>query len=91
MMYWNGYGMSGWGWFAMSLGTVLFWGVLAAVAVLLFRAVNRGHPGAHKDAAPATPDQVLAERYARGDIDEEEYRRRKAVLRDATGPVRRSP
>ncbi|MFI0716705.1 SHOCT domain-containing protein [Streptomyces inhibens] len=28
-----------------------------------------------------TPEQILAERYARGEIDEEEYQRRLATLR----------
>ncbi|GGZ19628.1 SHOCT domain-containing protein [Streptomyces poonensis] len=81
MMYWNGNNMSGWGWFAMSLGTVLFWALLIAAAVVLFRALNRGHADTHTGVTPSTPEHVLAERFARGDIDEEEYRRRLDVLR----------
>ncbi|MER8182312.1 SHOCT domain-containing protein [Kitasatospora sp. NPDC094015] len=37
-------------------------------------------PGGPPDARPA-PEQLLAERYALGEIDDEEYRRRLAVLR----------
>ncbi|MEW2558755.1 SHOCT domain-containing protein [Streptomyces griseorubiginosus] len=29
---------------------------------------------------PPSPEQLLAERFARGEIDEEEYRRRMSVL-----------
>ncbi|MFD0427273.1 SHOCT domain-containing protein [Streptomyces zhihengii] len=32
---------------------------------------------------PATPERILGERLARGDIDEDEYRRRLSVLRSA--------
>ncbi len=92
-MYWNHGGMTGWGWFAMSLSIILFWAVLIAVVVLLFRSLNRvrresqtpggwGTPGGW-----STPEQVLAERFARGEIDEDEYRRRLTVLR-AESPKR---
>ncbi|MFZ4247511.1 SHOCT domain-containing protein [Streptomyces griseoincarnatus] len=33
------------------------------------------------DRRPPAAEQVLAERFARGEIDEDEYRRRAAVLR----------
>ncbi|WP_313884396.1 SHOCT domain-containing protein [Streptomyces tropicalis] len=89
MRYWGPHGMYGWGWFAMSLGTVLFWALLIAAGVLLFRALNRG--GGRPDAAalqhphapgPPRAEQVLAERFARGEIDEHEFRHRRAVLRE---------
>ena len=80
MMYWNWHGMNGWGWFAMSLGTLLFWGLLIAIGVLLFRTLNRGSGQVHTSGRPQ-PEQLLAERFARGEIDEDEYRRRLAVLR----------
>ncbi|MED7827284.1 SHOCT domain-containing protein [Streptomyces chiangmaiensis] len=36
------------------------------------------------------PERVLAERFARGEIDEEEYRRRLGVLREEPpGPAKR--
>ncbi|WP_391858311.1 SHOCT domain-containing protein [Streptomyces silvisoli] len=43
-----------------------------------------GRPHAHIDAP--SPEQLLAERFARGEIDEYEYRRRLATLRDASSP-----
>nr|WP_112469005.1 SHOCT domain-containing protein [Streptomyces triticisoli] len=82
-MFWFPHGGPGWGWFAMSLGTLLFWALLIAVGVLLFRALNRGsgQPPAHGGPGRPTPEQLLAERFARGEIEEDEYRRRLDILR----------
>jgi putative membrane protein len=88
MMFWYGHGMSGWGWFAMSAGMLLFWAVLITGAVLLVRALIRADRGERPPAGPSTsggldgrsPEQVLADRFARGDIDEQEYRGRLAAL-----------
>ena len=70
------------GWIVWLLIVVLFWGLVIAAIVLgirwLIRADRRGsHEG------PATPDalEILRQRYARGEIDEAEYERRRAVLR----------
>ncbi|MDV9172389.1 SHOCT domain-containing protein [Streptomyces sp. W16] len=80
MMYWNHHDMSGWDWFAMSTGSVLLWALLLTVAILFIR--NLSHTSQRPDilAAPS-PEQVLADRFARGEIDEEDYRNRLAVLR----------
>ncbi|WP_405953387.1 SHOCT domain-containing protein [Streptomyces prunicolor] len=85
MMYGNYHDMSGWDWFAMSSGSVLLWAVLLTVAVLLIRNLTRTSQRPNTLAAPS-PEQVLADRFARGEIDEEEYRNRLAVLRtDGSG------
>jgi putative membrane protein len=85
MMGWYvGDHMSGWGWLGMTLSTVLFVGLLVLGGLLLV-------PVARQSERPVTspsPEQLLAERYARGDIDEEEYRRRLATLTD-TGRLSR--
>lgn len=80
MTYWNHHGMSGWDWFAMSIGSVLLWAVLLTFAVLLIRDLTHTSQRPHTVAAPS-PEQVLADRFARGEIDEEDYRNRLAVLR----------
>lgn len=83
-MFWYGHDPSGWGWFTMSVGMILFWTVLIVFAVLLFRAVNRPSDGGattEKAQPTTTPELLLSERFARGEIDEEEYRRRLSVLR----------
>jgi putative membrane protein len=46
---------------------------------VLFRALDRSSGAPAGPARPA-PEQLLAERFARGEIDEEEYRRRLARL-----------
>ncbi|WP_190157989.1 SHOCT domain-containing protein [Streptomyces litmocidini] len=83
MMFWYGNGMNGWGWFAMSAGTVLFWGLLITGAVMLFRSLDRAAERPRRSGPTASAEQILGERLARGEIDEEEYRRRLSALRDA--------
>ncbi len=88
MMYWYGHGM-GWDW-GWGLMTFAFWALVVVAVVFLIRYFSRSGehrppgpgsygppPGAARDSA----EQVLAERYARGEIDAEEYRRRLATLR----------
>ena len=86
-MFWYDHGVGGWGWVGMTVGMVLFWGLVITGIVLLVRAVGRHDK---TTAAPPPPDaeQLLAERFARGEIDETEYRDRLAALRGATGPGR---
>jgi putative membrane protein len=36
---------------------------------------------------PRGPEQLLARRFAAGEIDEDEYRRRLAALRNTSGPI----
>ena len=79
-MYGNHHDMTGGDWFVTSVGTVLFLALLITVAVLLYRALNRA-PQQPRTQVPASPERVLAERFARGEIDEEEYWRRLSVLR----------
>ncbi|MFF3459574.1 SHOCT domain-containing protein [Streptomyces sp. NPDC002730] len=84
MMFWFDHDVSGWGWFAMSASMILFWALIITAVVLLFRALGQTSEHTHSPNVPS-PDQVLAERFARGEIDEEEYRRRLATLH-TSGP-----
>jgi putative membrane protein len=83
-MFWYGHDVSGWGWFAMSASMIVFWALVITAVALLFRALGR--PREHTSApAPTptptpTPQQILQERFARGEIDEEEYRSRLNAL-----------
>jgi putative membrane protein len=92
-MYYGGGHMSGWGWFGMTIGTIFFWGLLIGLAVLVYRMLARGNTssgttssGENRSPATAEPRQILAERYARGEIDEDEYQRRLATLTRAGTP-----
>ena len=82
MMYWNDHNMGWWGWAGMGIGMVLFWALLIAGVVALV-VYTRGDRQVPPNAAPAaSPEQVLAARFARGEINETEYRDRLAVLRE---------
>ncbi|MER5911381.1 SHOCT domain-containing protein [Streptomyces sp. NPDC001982] len=92
MMFWYGHDMSGWGWFGASLGMIVFWALIITVLVLLFRGLGRSMPGGSRDVASRTTpsaEELLAERFARGEIDEDEYQRRLRVLRSSgAAPVK---
>jgi len=75
-----GGGMGLW-WLLGVLIVVLFWGLVIAAIVLAIRWLIRAdRRGSHE--GPATPDalEILRQRYARGEIDEAEYERRRAIL-----------
>ncbi len=86
MMYWNGSGDWGWAaWLAMGFMMLLFWGVVLGAVVVLARGAL---PGAARPDV-AGPERLLAERFARGEIDTDEYHARLAALR--TGPGTKPP
>ena len=88
MMDWNDHhDGTGWRWVIVVLLVVL----IIAVTVLLvrhFAAVGAGGGGASaaSDRRPEhgrqRAEDVLADRFARGEIDENEYRSRRAALRE---------
>jgi putative membrane protein len=82
--------MGGWSWAAGTIGFLLTLGLLALIAWLVVRAVRRpgyGPPQPPRTAGQDTAERVLADRFARGEIDEDEYCRRLATLRSVgTGP-----
>ncbi|MGH3319591.1 MAG: SHOCT domain-containing protein [Streptosporangiaceae bacterium] len=66
----------GWWWPAGWIAwLVLFWGAVAALVVYLVRRRPAGQGVGERAEA------VLAERYARGEISEKEYRERLSVLK----------
>lgn len=75
----------GWGWGGMAFGTLMMLVFLAGVvvlAVLLVRWLGGGAVHGH-DAPPArrTALEILQERFAKGEIDKQEYEERKRVLK----------
>jgi putative membrane protein len=83
MMFWYDHDMGWWGYAGMGIGMVLFWALLIAgiVALVMFVTGDRSARQA-PPSAPASAEQILAARFARGEISETEYRDRIAVLRD---------
>ncbi|MEV6165671.1 SHOCT domain-containing protein [Streptomyces sp. NPDC052052] len=90
MIWYNG----GWGWggwFFMTMFMVLFWALVIAGIVALVRYLSTSHHDRRPGQSPSSgeprwgssrAEDLLAERFARGEIDEDEYRRRLALLRE---------
>ncbi len=75
-----------WGWGHMMFGSlmmIIFWGGIILVIVLAIRWLG---DGSSRSAAPPaggkTPLDILHERFARGEIDKEEFEERKRLLSD---------
>jgi putative membrane protein len=77
MMWTNGMGWGGW--LLMALTTIGFWALVVFVIVALFRGTGDSTTS-HTRPRDRTPDQILDERFARGEISEEEYHARRQVL-----------
>lgn len=84
MSGWDG----GWGWgawLAMGLTMLVLFGLIAAVVVVLLRPPEHrdGSTAARTASPPPAEDQalrILDERFARGEVDEQEYRSRRELL-----------
>lgn len=79
-MFWYDHNMGWWGYAGMGIGMVLFWALLILGIVALIR-FSTGEQS-RSVSPPPSPEQVLADRFARGEITETEYRDRLAILRD---------
>lgn len=55
--------------------------IVAAMCALMMRGMDRSQPDAGMDTRWRTAEDVLAERFARGEIDEQEFDNRLAALR----------
>lgn len=80
---WGGAGAGGWWgagpWTLLSLVALLV--LVAAVAFLIARSAGSRGSGAETDGDGADPAmELLRERYARGDIDEERFEERSSTL-----------
>jgi putative membrane protein len=75
MWHWHG---TGWSWVWMTVVMVGFWAVVVVGIAMLVR--SGGERGRTPPIGPSTPEDVLAERFARGEIDVDEYERKREVL-----------
>lgn len=71
--------MSGWGWALMSVGMVLFWAVLLTAVVLAVRYL--GDSRRRQSDGELTPAEILARRFARGEISEDEFLARTRLIK----------
>ena len=79
MMGWYDDGL-GWGvWIVMSLMMLAFWALLIFGGIAVYRSVRRddGRPPNSRGGA----ERLLDERFARGEIDADEYTQRRELLR----------
>ena len=81
---WMGNG-GGWGWGGLVMYSVLAAVLVAVVVVVAFAIRNLVRGGRQYEGASSAPpgrEDTSAHRFARGEIDEDEYRRRVALLRE---------
>ncbi len=80
MMY--GWGNGGWGvgmWIVMAVVMAVFWAIVVDAVVVLVR--HFGHSHAAPTPVDIDAEAILRARLARGEIDEDEFQRKLAVLR----------
>lgn len=73
------------GWGSMIFGPItmiLFWGIIIVSIVLAVRWLGGGLAGGTPPQARKTPLEILQERFARGEIDKDEFAERKRLLSD---------
>ncbi|WP_347877887.1 SHOCT domain-containing protein [Streptomyces lydicus] len=88
VMWYGGWGSGGW--VLMAVIMILFWGLLIAGIIALTHYLTGA--GRSRQSGPTASGEsgwsagraegLLAERFARGEIDEDEYKRRLTVLRE---------
>ncbi|MEO8424627.1 MAG: SHOCT domain-containing protein [Actinomycetota bacterium] len=78
MMY--GWHDGGWGIFWM----IVSWGVIAALVWIALRALSRNDD---RREGPGDPKDILAERFAKGEIEPQEYHERLRLLEEHRSPT----
>lgn len=79
--WWEGWGPGGWG--GMWFGPMI-WLMLVVLLIVGIASLGRRPPSSSETSAPPspTPRQILNERFAKGEIDKDEYQERLNALRD---------
>jgi putative membrane protein len=73
---------SGWGagsWLVMGFMMLLFWTLVIGGIIWVVRGANHPHQSPQQ-LVPNSARQILDERFARGEIGEDEYRQRRSLL-----------
>ncbi|WP_346115157.1 hypothetical protein [Nonomuraea maheshkhaliensis] len=75
--------MNSWSYALMILSALLLWGLLVTVIVLAVRQASRSaRTGPAAGSASPTAEELLAQRFARGEIDAEQYHADLRILRE---------
>ena len=72
-----GFGFGGGG---MGIGMLLFWGLIIAAIIVLVRGFSATSGGSEPRVRENTSLDILAERYARGEIDKSEFEKKRRDL-----------
>ena len=84
-----GYHNGNWGggdWLAMSGMMLLSWAVVIGLVVWAVRSIRDQRQNSDSGrTATASPDDILAERFARGEIEEDEFLHRRELLHTTSG------
>jgi len=84
-MMWSNNGMGwdgmGWGgWIVMTMTMLAFWSLVVFGVVAIFRGDRAARPGPQQSRG-RDPMQILDERFARGEVEVDEYHARQQALR----------
>ena len=86
MMSWYSHWVGAWPWVGMITTMAVFWALVVFGAVLVVRHLAGGQSATSTPTPPTTAERLLAERLARGEIDNAEYTSRLVVLRGQVRP-----
>lgn len=70
------------GWWGGGLMMLIFWGVVIGVIVMIIRTMVSKQNSAGTSLPAENPLEILRARFARGEIDEDEFLRRKKLLEE---------
>ncbi len=85
MWGYDGFGLGG---FGMGIGMLLFWGLIIFAVVVLVRGFAGGVWGSgrnERETRPHSALEILRERYARGEIDRNEFEQKRDDLQRSSG------
>ena len=79
---WNGGYGGGWSWVITALVLALFFAVVITAIVVVVRYLTAGARHGDQASAARSAEDVVAQRFAHGEIDDTEYRQRMTALRE---------
>jgi putative membrane protein len=77
----HGFDGGHWWWWIIAFGVIILL-VLAIEALLNYRPTTSERPRQALESPRGSAEQILADRFARGEIDAAEYRQRRGALRE---------
>ena len=85
-MYGHDSGMSGWGYVLMTAAVLLIVGVVAMGTLVLIRSGTAARRSTTDAMRLTEAERILEQRFAAGEVDQDEFRSRMKVLRSTVKP-----